>query len=72
MGVKYFPLVKMSPGEGFSTTLLNLSNFLLGGGVFNNNNKPGSGGTGGSGKSKSSKDGRALRDGSLGDPQQVC
>ena len=64
----------MSPGEGFSTTLLNLSNFLLGGGVFNNinNNNPGSGGTGGSGKSKSSKDGRALRDRSLGDPQQVC
>ena len=65
----------MSPGEGFSTTLLNLSNFLLGGGVFNNNNNNnnrGSGGTGGSGKGKSSKDGRALRDGSLGDPQQVC
>ena len=37
----------------------------------NNNNNPGSGGTGGSGKSKSNKDGRALRDGSSGDPQQV-
>ncbi len=33
---------------------------------------PSSGGTGWSGKSKSSKDAKALRDGSLGYPQQVC